>query len=175
MNLVSTPGSLTTGRRWASDIHDQVRTTQFPATLRRQWGLDLSPTQLYAILRLRQDVFVVEQNCVYADVDGHDLDHGTRHFWLEAEGSHDPLAYLRLVEEPDGTFRVGRVATARMARGRGYSRRLMQAALVDIGTTPSVLDAQTYVADFYASFGFVAEGAEFIEDGIPHLRMRRSP
>ena len=52
---------------------------------------------------------------------------------------------------------------------------LMQAALVDIGTTPSVLDAQTYVADFYASFGFVAEGSEFIEDGIPHLRMRRSP
>jgi ElaA protein len=62
-----------------------------------------------------------------------------------------------------------------MARGRGYSRRLMQAALVDIGTAPSVLDAQTYVADFYASFGFVAEGTEFIEDGIPHLRMRRSP
>jgi ElaA protein len=152
-----------------------VRTTSFPATLRRQWGLDLSPSQLYAILRLRQDVFVVEQNCVYADVDGRDLTQGTRHFWLEADGSHDPLAYLRLIEEPDETLRVGRVATARMARGRGFSRRLMQAALADIGSSPCVLDAQTYVADFYASFGFVPEGAEFIEDGIPHLRMRRTP
>ncbi|MDT7783765.1 MAG: ElaA protein [Pseudonocardiales bacterium] len=152
-----------------------MRTTQFPATLRRQWGLDLSPAQLYAIMRLRQDVFVVEQNCVYADVDGRDLDQGTRHFWLEADGSHDPLAYLRLLEEPDGTSRIGRVATARMARGRGYSRRLMEAALADIGTTSCVLDAQTYVADFYASFGFVVEGAEFIEDGIPHLTMRRTP
>lgn len=175
MNPVSTPVSLTTGRRWASDIQGLVRTTPFPATLRRQWGLDLSPSQLYAILRLRQDVFVVEQNSVYCDVDGRDLDQGTRHFWLEAEGSHDPLAYLRLLEEPDGTFRIGRVATARMARGRGFSRRLMQAALVDVGNAPCVLDAQTYVVDFYASFGFVPEGAEFIEDGIPHLRMRRTP
>ena len=152
-----------------------MRTTPFPATLRRQWGLDLSPAQLYAILRLRQDVFVVEQNSIYCDVDGRDLEQGTRHFWLEADGSPDPLAYLRLLEEPDGTFRIGRVATARMARGRGFSRRLMQAALVDVGSTPCVLDAQTYVTDFYASFGFVPEGAEFIEDGIPHLRMRRTP
>ncbi|MFI6101453.1 GNAT family N-acetyltransferase [Lentzea sp. NPDC051213] len=151
-----------------------MRTTPFPATLRRQWGLDLSPTQLYAILRLRQDVFVVEQNCVYADVDGRDLEQGTRHFWLEAEGSHEPLAYLRLTEEPGDTFRIGRVATARMARGRGFSRRLMQAALADVGNVQCVLDAQTYVVDFYASFGFVPEGAEFIEDGIPHLRMRRT-
>ncbi|HEX7303930.1 GNAT family N-acetyltransferase [Lentzea sp.] len=152
-----------------------MRTTPFPATLRRQWGLDLSPGQLYAILRLRQDVFVVEQNCVYRDVDGRDLDQGTRHFWLEADGSHDPLAYLRLLEEPGGAFRIGRVVTARMARGRGFSRRLMQAALADVGAAPCVLDAQTYVAPFYASFGFVAEGEEFIEDGIPHLRMRRTP
>ncbi|WP_053734508.1 GNAT family N-acetyltransferase [Nocardia sp. NRRL S-836] len=152
-----------------------MRTTPIPATLRRQWGLDLSPAQLYAVLRLRQDVFVVEQNCVYADVDGRDLDQGTRHFWLEAEGTHEPLAYLRLTEEPGASFRIGRVVTARMARGRGFSRRLMQAALVDVGTAPCVLDAQTYVVDFYASFGFVPEGAEFIEDGIPHLRMRRTP
>ena len=152
-----------------------MRTTPFPATLRRQWGLDLSPAQLYAILRLRQDVFVVEQNSVYADVDGRDLEQGTRHFWLETEGTHEPLAYLRLTEEPGDTFRIGRVVTARMARGRGFSRRLMQAALVDVGNTPCVLDAQTYVVDFYASFGFVPEGAEFIEDGIPHLRMRRTP
>lgn len=152
-----------------------MRTTQFPATLRRQWGLDLTPGQLYAILRLRQDVFVVEQNCVYRDVDGRDLEPGTRHFWLETDGSSVPLAYLRLLEDPGGMLRIGRVVTARMARGRGYSRRLMQAVLADVGDTPCVLDSQTYVAPFYASFGFVVEGEEFIEDGIPHLRMRRIP
>ncbi|MFD1149285.1 GNAT family N-acetyltransferase [Saccharothrix hoggarensis] len=159
-----------------------MRSHPFPATLRRQWSADLTPAQLYAVLRLRGDVFVVEQNCVYRDADGRDLEPGTRHFWLEAEGSSPdqaagpvPLAYLRLLEEPDGTFRIGRVCTARAARGRGYSRRLVEAALAEVGQTPCVLDAQTYVADFYASFGFEPEGAEFMDDGIPHLRMRRSP
>jgi ElaA protein len=150
-----------------------VRTQPFPATLRRQWSADLTPAQLYALLRLRGEVFVVEQSCVYLDLDGRDLEPATRHFWLESQDA-GLLACLRLLEEPGGTFRIGRVCTARAARGQGFSRRLVQAALVDVGTTPCVLDAQTYVADFYASFGFVPEGAEFIEDGIPHIRMRRS-
>ncbi|NUT53853.1 MAG: GNAT family N-acetyltransferase [Saccharothrix sp.] len=152
-----------------------MRTHPFPATLRRQWSADLTAEQLYAVLKLRGDVFVVEQNCPYPELDGRDLEPGTRHFWLEADGSPEPLAYLRLLEEPGGGFRVGRVCTARAARGRGYSRRLMEAALAEVGQAVCVLDAQTYVADFYASFGFEPQGAEFIEDGIPHLRMRRSP
>lgn len=151
-----------------------MRTQPFPATLRRQWSADLTLDQLYAFLRLRSEVFVVEQSCVYPDLDGRDLEPGARHFWLEADGSHEPQAYLRLLEGPDETFRIGRVVTARFARGRGYSRRLVEAALVDVGDSECVLDAQTYVVDFYASFGFVPEGTEFIEDGIPHLRMRRS-
>jgi ElaA protein len=152
-----------------------VRSHPYPATLRRQWSADLTTDQLYAVLKLRCDVFVVEQNCVYPELDGRDLEPGTRHFWLAAEGSTLPEAYLRLLEEPDGTFRIGRVCTARAARGRGYSRRLMEAALAEVGQAACVLDAQTYVADFYASFGFEPQGAEFMDDGIPHLRMRRSP
>lgn len=152
-----------------------MRSHPFPATLRRQWSADLTPDQLYAVLKLRGDVFVVEQNVVYPELDGRDLEPGTRHFWLEADGSPQPQAYLRLLEEPDGTFRIGRVCTARVARGRGYSRRLMEAALAEVGRTECVLDAQTYVAPFYASFGFEPQGAEFMDDGIPHLRMRRSP
>lgn len=152
-----------------------MRSHPYPATLRRQWSADLTPDQLYAVLKLRSDVFVVEQNCVYPELDGRDLEPGTRHFWLEADDLPGPQAYLRLLEEPGGTFRVGRVCTARAARGRGYSRRLMEAVLAEIGQVECVLDAQTYVVDFYASFGFEPQGAEFIEDGIPHLRMRRSP
>ncbi|XVV02169.1 GNAT family N-acetyltransferase [Actinosynnema sp. CA-248983] len=149
-----------------------MRSQPFPATLRRKWSADLTAAEVYHLLKLRNDVFVVEQNCVYADLDGRDLEPTTRHFWLEADGA--PQAYLRLLEEPDGTYRIGRVCTARAARGLGFSRRLVEAALVEVGRTECVLDAQTYVADFYASFGFRPEGAEFIEDGIPHLRMRRS-
>ncbi|GAA2662291.1 MULTISPECIES: GNAT family N-acetyltransferase [Actinosynnema] len=148
-------------------------TQHHPATLRRQWAADLTATQLYALLKLRVDVFVVEQNCPYPELDGRDLEPGTRHLWLEEDG--EPQAYLRLLEEPGGGFRVGRVVTARAARGKGFSRRLMVAALAEIGDAEAVLDGQTYVVDFYASFGFVPEGEEFIEDGIPHLRMRRSP
>ncbi|MEU4742240.1 GNAT family N-acetyltransferase [Actinosynnema sp. NPDC023658] len=161
-----------------------MRSHPYPATLRRQWSADLTTDQLYAVLKLRSDVFVVEQNCPYPELDGRDLEPTTRHFWLEAEvpspaaepaGGPQPQAYLRLLEEPGGTFRIGRVCTARAARGRGYSRRLLEAALAEVGRVECVLDAQTYVADFYASFGFRPQGAEFIEDGIPHLRMRRSP
>jgi ElaA protein len=145
------------------------------ATLRRAWSADLDPRQLYGLLRLRVDVFVVEQSCPYAELDGRDLEPGTRHFWL---GSDDPsdqiLGYLRLIEESDGTFRIGRVCTARPARGNGFSRRLVQAALADVGDAGCALDAQSYLAGFYTSFGFAADGAEFIMDGIPHVPMRRT-
>jgi ElaA protein len=159
--------------RSASDTPCAVRTSQFPATLRRLWAEDLTTAQLYALLKLRGEVFVIEQNCLYLDLDDRDLEPTTRHFWLETDGPA-PAAYLRLLEEADGGFRIGRVCTARAARGRGFSRRLVEAALADIGHAPCVLDAQVYVADFYATFGFEPEGDEFIEDGIPHLRMRRS-
>ncbi|WP_447003756.1 GNAT family N-acetyltransferase [Saccharothrix isguenensis] len=152
-----------------------MRSHPYPATLRRQWSADLTPAQLYAVLKLRGEVFVVEQNCPYPELDGRDLEPGTRHFWLEPEGSAVPEAYLRLLEEPAGGYRIGRVCTARAARGRGYSCRLMEAALAEVGQAGCVLDAQTCLADFYGSFGFDPQGAEFMEDGIPHLRMRRSP
>ncbi|WP_221447728.1 GNAT family N-acetyltransferase [Saccharothrix violaceirubra] len=132
----------------------------------------LGAAELYELLRLRVDVFVVEQECAYPELDGRDLEPGTRHFWV-----HDgvPVAYLRTLAEPDGTVRIGRVCTAKQARGLGHGRRLMVAALDEVGVRTCVLDAQTYVVDFYASFGFMVEGDEFIEDGIPHRRMRRSP
>ena len=136
---------------------------------------DLDAATLYALLRLRTDVFVVEQQCPYPELDGRDVEPGTRHLWLAPDG--DPLdvrAYLRLLAEPDGAVRIGRVCTAAKARGEGLSARLLDAALELAGSgTPTVLDAQSYLVGFYESYGFTASGPEYVEDGIPHVPMRR--
>jgi ElaA protein len=137
---------------------------------------ELSAGTLYDLLRLRVDVFVVEQHCPYPELDGRDTEPGTRHVWLASEdGTEDgtPLAYLRILDEPDGTARIGRVCVAATARGAGLAGRLMRATLDLLGTRPSVLDAQTYLADFYAGLGYAKAGPEFVEDGIPHVPMTR--
>jgi ElaA protein len=142
--------------------------------LHREWAADLTTARLYSLLRLRVEVFVVEQECPYPELDGRDLEDTTRHFWIASDtDGHPPLAYLRLLEERDGGFRIGRVCTARDARRKGLSRRLMEAALVDVGGAESVLEAQVQVADFYAAFGYQRVGEEYVEDGIPHVTMRR--
>ncbi len=143
--------------------------------LHREWAADLSPQRLYDLLRLRVDVFVVEQDCPYPELDGRDLEEGTRHFWIGSDTDPDqPVAYLRVLAEPDGGFRIGRVCTAAGCRGKGLSRRLMEAALADVGDHDSVLDAQVQVQGLYAAFGYERAGEEFIEDGIPHITMRRA-
>jgi ElaA protein len=130
----------------------------------------LDAVTLYRILQLRVDVFVVEQRCAYRELDGRDLEPGTRQLWVASEGS--VLATLRVLAEPDGAARVGRVATAAAARGRGLAGSLMAAALPAAGDADVVLDAQTYLAAWYERLGFTADGPEFVEDGIPHVPMR---
>jgi ElaA protein len=132
---------------------------------------ELTPQTLYAILRLRVDVFVVEQHCPYPDLDGRDDEPGTVHLWIEEDGRI--LAYLRVLEEPDGSARIGRVVTAEQARGRGLAARLLTSALEHIGERPSGLHAQAHLAAFYARFGYRTDGPEFLDDGIPHVPMRR--
>lgn len=131
---------------------------------------DIGPETLYRILALRSDVFVVEQDCVYLDLDGRDLEPGARQFWIEQDGS--VLATLRLLRDPDGTARIGRVATARSARGSGLAAALMRRALEFAPDGDVVLGAQTYLEKWYGRFGFVRDGADYDEDGIPHLPMR---
>ncbi|MGW3963815.1 GNAT family N-acetyltransferase [Amycolatopsis sp. NPDC005003] len=141
-------------------------------TLHDATGPELTAVQLHDILRLRVDVFVVEQKAAYPELDGRDLLPDTRHLWFEEDGS--VLAYLRVLLDPGGIRRIGRVVTAAPARGAGLAARLMDAALTVPGEY--VLDAQTYVQGFYARYGFVAEGTEYLDDdGIPHIRMRRRP
>jgi len=131
---------------------------------------DLDARTAYAVWKLRQDVFVVEQECPYPDLDGRDDEPGTRHVVLRDDGAL--LGYLRVLDEGDQA-RIGRVVLASAARGRGLADPLMRAALDAIGNRPIVLAAQSPLASWYASFGFEVTGEEFLEDGIPHLPMRR--
>ena len=141
--------------------------------LHREWAADLTPERLYALLRLRIDVFVIEQECAYQELDGRDLEQGTRHFWIASAHRNEPVAYLRLLEQPGDCFRIGRVCTAKAYRGTGLARRLMEAALADVGDAEVVLSAQERVADLYEAYGFVRESDPYLEDGIPHIDMRR--
>jgi ElaA protein len=138
----------------------------------RSAGFDgLDPATAYRLWALRSEVFVVEQAAAYLDLDGRDLEPGTRHLWVEDAGV--PVATLRVLDDRDA-WRIGRVVTARSHRGRGLAAALVRAALVECGGRPVVLDAQSHLTDWYAAFGFLADGAEYVdEDGIPHTPMRR--
>lgn len=143
--------------------------------LRRAWARDLDASTLYSLLALRVEVFVVEQSCPYPELDGRDLETRTRHFWLEKPGG-EVISVLRLLEDRAGGeagFRIGRVCTTVTERGRGHTARLMRAALDEVGESPCRISAQTYLADMYARHGFAVAGAEFDEDGIPHVPMLR--
>jgi ElaA protein len=131
---------------------------------------ELDPSTLYRILALRSDVFVVEQNCPYLDPDGRDLEPGARQLWIERDAA--VLATLRVLDDDPHTARIGRVATARSARGEGLAARLMTRALELCAGREIVLDAQTYLFDWYRRFGFVRDGEDFLDDGIPHVPMR---
>ncbi|WP_241668160.1 GNAT family N-acetyltransferase [Pedococcus bigeumensis] len=137
----------------------------------RSAGFDeLSSHTAYRLWALRSEVFVVEQAAAYLDLDGRDVEAGTRHLWVEADGL--PVATLRVLDDGD-VWRIGRVATASAQRGRGLAAGLVRAALAECVGRPVVLDAQSYLTDWYAGFGFVVHGAEYVdEDGIPHTPMR---
>ncbi len=144
------------------------------AIVHRAWAADLDTRQLYALLRLRVDVFVVEQASPYSELDGRDLEESTRHYWLAGDGSDAPmLGCLRLLQEPDEGYRIGRVCTARSVRGHGLGRQLIEAALAEVGDVPCVLDAQEQLADLYRGYGFVSAGPTYDWDGVTHLPMRR--
>lgn len=132
---------------------------------------DLDVRTAYLLWQLRVDVFVVEQHCVYRELDGRDPAAGTRHVWAEPDGV--PVGYLRVLVEPDGARRIGRVCVAAPARGHGWADALMSRALEEVGDLRCVLDAQAHLAGWYARWGFAATGPEFLDDGIPHVPMER--
>jgi ElaA protein len=146
--------------------------------LRWQWCslAELKPAELYAVLAMRSRVFVVEQQCAYQDADGHDL--AARH--LIAWTADRVAAYLRVLE-PGSRYderSVGRVLTAPELRGTGLGRLLMARALEALDDQlpgqPIRLGAQAHLERFYGSFGFVVVSDVYLEDGIPHIEMRRT-
>ena len=139
--------------------------------LRRAAFADLTLRELYALCRLRVDVFVVEQQCPYPELDGRDPEPGTEHYWFEQDG--EVLALLRVLD--DGASRaIGRVATAAGARGRGLAARLMEEVLAHHGGGPLRLSAQAHLEPWYERFGFRRSGEGYVEDGIPHVPMQRA-
>jgi ElaA protein len=132
--------------------------------------------ELYAIMQLRQEVFVVEQNCPYLDADGKDL----KSHHLMGCLNNELVAYSRIV--PPGVsydeVSIGRVVTATEHRKMAYGRQLMNASISQIekayGLVPIRIGAQLYLKRFYESFGFVQQGEPYLEDGIPHIIMLKS-
>jgi ElaA protein len=125
----------------------------------------------YAVWRLRQDVFVVEQACPYPDLDGRDAEPGTRHVLLRDDDLL--LGYARVLDDSEH-WRIGRVVLDPAARGRGLADLVMKEALDIAKGRDVVLDAQSPLTGWYATFGFEVDGPEFLEDGIAHLPMRLS-
>jgi ElaA protein len=138
--------------------------------IKQQFGFELSAVELYELLRLRAEVFVLEQRSIYLDLDGADLLDDTTHLWVEIDGR--PVCCLRVVVE-DGSRRIGRVCTAVGSRGHGLAAVLMERVVEQHGSAPLVLDAQSYIVDFYRRLGFVERGPEFLDGGIPHRQMFR--
>ncbi|MGE8499176.1 MAG: GNAT family N-acetyltransferase [Pseudomonas sp.] len=139
---------------------------------------DLSKNDLYAALRLRTQVFVVEQQCPYQEVDGLDLQADTCH--LLAWNGDTLVAYLRLLDPStqEGEVTIGRVVIAEQARGTGLGHILMEQALAACAQRwpeiPVYLSAQAHLQRFYERSGFVTVTEQYLEDNIPHIGMRRA-
>lgn len=138
-----------------------------------QWLRDMSVTTFHEIVALREAVFVVEQACAYQEIDAHDA--AARHLSLHVD---DALAgYLRIL--PGGPPAIGRVLIAPRFRGRGLGYDLMKEGLRETwrlyGHVAIRVSAQAHLRDFYEQLGFTATSDIYLEDGIPHCAMQRTP
>ena len=134
---------------------------------------ELSPAQLYRILKLRQDVFIIEQNCVYPDID--ELDQDAQHIIACHEDA--VLAYLRSLP-PGLDYRessLGRIVVSPAARGMRLGREIVRRGVnYNLERWPGAgirIGAQAYLEAFYVDLGFVTDSAVYVEDGIPHIKM----
>ncbi len=144
-----------------------------------QWKIrrfdELSATDVYAILQLRSEVFIVEQNCVYQDIDGKDQ----KALHLIGEENGQLVAYARLFKPGDyfEQASIGRVIVKQDYRDRKLGQLLMREAIEAMqshfGETKITISAQLYLKKFYESQGFVSTSEMYLEDDIPHIEMKR--
>ncbi len=132
---------------------------------------ELTTQELYELLKARAEIFVVEQNCVYQDLD--DIDYNSLHIFYEE--NNKVVAYLRAFPKKNeiNTIQIGRVLT--LEHGNGLGKKIVEAGIQAIkdktNGTKIFMEAQKYAIGFYEKFGFKVTSDEFLEDGIPHVAM----
>ncbi|MBC8408287.1 MAG: GNAT family N-acetyltransferase [Rhodobacteraceae bacterium] len=136
---------------------------------------ELTIDELYAMMVIRQEVFILEQDCPYMDADGKDQ----KSHHLLGYDTDDLVAHLRLVA-PKVSYKemsFGRIVTSKKVRGKGVGKQLMQEGIRQgellYGKQPNRISAQSYLIPFYSTFGFRTVGEEYLEDDIPHTEMLR--
>ena len=137
---------------------------------------ELTIDELYEILKLRSEVFVVEQNCIYQDID--DIDKRSYHLFMKEKDKPEVKVYIRVFEKDNETAQIGRVVTAKDERRKGYASELIKKG-IDISKnemkkTKVYLEGQVYAAKLYEKLGFKIISDEFLEDGIPHYKMLKT-
>ena len=133
---------------------------------------ELTLNELYNILKLRSEVFVVEQKCIYLDLDG--VDKSSYHFFIKDD--NDKIkSYLRIFEKDEETAQIGRVLTEEKERKKGYALKLMEKGIEfcknEMKKKKIYLEGQVYCHKLYLKLGFEIISDEFLEDGIPHYKM----
>lgn len=166
-------------RRAEEEASSPIKLKRVPecSVVSKPWG-ELTTAELYSFMKLRTDVFFVEQKVDEEELDNRDQEPTTVHYWIEdAAGA---AAYLRVLrnDEPehrDAHHIIGRVVVRADRRGEGLAQLLMNRVLEDFPGTPFLLHAQYYVAGLYAKSGFVAFGEPYEEATIMHISMYREP
>ena len=134
---------------------------------------DLGPDRLYEILKLRSEVFVVEQKCAYQDLDNKD----EKALHLVGEENNKIIAYTRIFRKGDffKNSSIGRVLVKKEYRNKDYGRKIMTSSIEKLKKDPKEekieLSAQKYLLKFYSELGFEKTGEEYLEDNIPHVKM----
>jgi ElaA protein len=148
-----------------------------PALSQKSWG-ELSTTELYAFLKLRTDVFFLEQKINETELDDRDREPDTQHLWF-ADASGAVVAYLRVLQDDEPELRdarliIGRVVVDPAHRGRGFAQLLLERVIQRFGNQSMLLHAQVYITPLYSGFGFEPVGEAFVEAGIQHQSMYRA-
>ena len=137
---------------------------------------DLTIDELYEILKLRSIVFVVEQNCIYQDLD--DIDKTSYHIFMKEKDKPEIKVYLRVFEKDKDTAQIGRVVTAQDKRRKGYASELIKKGIDiaknELKKNKVYLEGQVYASKLYEKLGFKIISDEFLEDGIPHYKMLKN-
>ena len=162
----------------AEDVSRSIKLAFVPecSVIEKSWG-ELTTVELYSFLKLRTDVFFVEQRIDEEELDNRDQEPATVHYWIaDAAGT---AAYLRVLldarpQHLDARRLIGRVVVRADRRGEGLAQKLVTCVLEQFGSEAILLHAQEYIAPLYAKFGFGEFGDVYVEAGIPHVMMYRA-